>query len=447
MIRAVRVIAGRVARHAWTHGRIVEDVCVGLARRGWGVSLITHSIDDPRPLLDAGVSIAAKHDFVSHGTHFPSARSYSRWVREQLAVHTPAVCGVAAHTLVLTRLVDGRHLGTRAAAHSSALICPLEPDPRDWWNAMLATRGVLGLATSLVRERGVCAHLVASAAHRDNDASSSAAGLLTYAPLSARGIDQGAASEHRRAARLALGLGPGKWAVLVSCVEPAPLGIERALCALLRTASALAAHARRHLSLDARSPVVLVLSHQPFHVHARELRARVDEAGWNALGQGVRLLGSTEHMSAALAACDAVALLPRAGQTGSLSRAAEHYQTRPHASRLACDARWLGIPVLGSRERAGNLDSPGSTAAARPDSLDPTITPRSTQSLLVDDAALTVDESWLRLLTDARAATAPGAAEGSVGVSTPAAAVEGHRSLHVDAMIERVERALGALSH
>lgn len=453
MSRLVCVIAGRVARHAWTHGRVVEDVCVGLARRGWRVSLLAHSIDDPRPLEQAGARIETQHPFVSHGTHFPLG--YERWVRERLrgagsAANdaTPSAAPARAHAqqsparhLVLTRLIDPR------IVPPGAVVLPLESEPREWWRAMLATRGVVGLAASLVREHGVLAHMFSSSdAHaRVHD------DLLTYAPLSARtgtardsaGVDPavparvdslarqlaGQLAAERVVARRALGLGPGKWAVLVSCVEPAPLGIEPSLCSLLRAASTLAARARERPTPDSiapeslasgpRTPVVMVLSHQPFHVHRRELRARVDEAGWNALGQGVRLLGSTEQMRAALAACDAVALLPRPHQRPTL-----------RASRLACDARFLGVPLLGSRQRAGEMTASPADHATH-----------VAEDLLLDDAELSRDNAWINMLTRAQAA---GHAETrSPGVATETGDREhSRRGLHVDEMIERLERAL-----
>lgn len=376
MTKRILAIAGRVARHPWSHGRIVADACAGLAQRGHAVTLMAHSVDDPAPMRGAGVHILAREDYVSHATHFPLGMA--EWIDRTI----PRDMGATDGVLVMTRLIGLDRLcsSIRAVGNTGPVVfAPLEPAAGEWWRAMLDTRGALGLCASLVRERGVLAH--AAREMLPNAPQSLPDGVRpiewTYAPLSAsnepavRGDAR--ALRERAEARRALGLGPGKWALLVSAVEAAPLGIEPCLSALLRGASMAAQAARtagaRSSPTVRRTPVVLVLSHQPFHVHAREIAARVDESGWNALGQGVRLLGSTERMDAALLASDAAALLPRAGDQ----------PRRPNplrASRLACDARWLGVPILGSMRRAGL--GPG--------------------ALLVDDEGLNDAERWRELI-------------------------------------------------
>lgn len=416
----VVVVAGRVARWPWSPGGIVRDMCLGLLSLGHRVVLVAHSVDDPDSLRSAAVAVNPAErafrlrgmtTFVEHHTHWPGSAQVRRRLRSTVEEEVRAGAeAVICTTQLLGPVWDESWPG---GGRVRAGWLPVEPSPRAWLRAMVRTRwrgldarcwrSMLTIAAALARHRGVL-RMIASGHGDPSNAKADGAPLLDpggYAPnLPGRDEVDRSSQELRETARRALSIKPERFVLLVSCPASPPMGVGPGLVGLLRACARVAERARKgELGAGVRVPSLVILTMQPFLVHHEELASRMLTSDWAASGDAARLLGATHRMDAALAAADAVVLLP------SLGGAIAGVPAVPGVhGRLACDALAHGRLLIGARGRATNA------------TLAPLRSQIEGECVLADDARLLGPESdaeWAvvlerALLRDAR---------GEVGIS------------------------------
>lgn len=410
----IALVAGRIARHAWASGRAVRDLACGLSQRGHAVTLIAESVDDETPFERCGVRLFTRRAYIEHASRFPIGfRRWSRCMVESLRAEARGELGV----LLLTHLAD------RPIAYGDrGVVCaPVDLSARVWIDGMRTTRGLAPAVVSLARHLGAVPEWFRTAgAHEDREV----AAAMTHAPLST--LEAINRDELRKRARDAMSIADNRLVVLASSVESAPMGVEPSLGVLLEAAERVALKGERgDLGGQAKLPLVLVLAHQLFRVHRLECAGNVHGSRWRIAGGGVRLLGTTERPEAALAACDVVAMLPRAGNMASTTGQGAR------RSRLACDALWMHKRLIGSQSRVGDIGVEGDLSAT--ESQEVTTEREGAIGKLVPDRQCVDADGWQELLEWAIWREQ----EGTLGLSPGAIARIG--TLQISSMLERVE--------
>lgn len=413
----IGLVAGRIARHAWASGRAVRDIACGLAHRGHAVTLVAESVDDETPFEQCGVRLFTRHAYIEHASRFPIGfRGWSRRMVESLRAEERGDWGV----LLLTHLTD------RPSAYGDrGVVCaPVDLSAHAWIDGMRATRGLVPTTASLVRHFGAAPEWFRTwGVHEDRDV----AAAMTHAPLST--LEAINRDDLCKRARDAMSIADNRLVVLASSVESAPMGVEPSLGALLEAAERVSLKVERgELGGQAKLPLVLVLAHQLFRVHRLERAANVHGSRWRIAGGGVRLLGTTERPEAAMAACDVVAMLPRAASAeGARADSARR-------SRLACDALWMHKRLIGSKSRVGDIGGMGDLPAT--EAREATTDREGAIGKLVPDQNCTDANGWQELLEWAIWREQ----EGTLGLSL--GAIARIETLQVSSMLERVERML-----
>lgn len=413
----IALVAGRIARHAWASGRAVRDLACGLARRGHAVTLIAESVDDETPFERCGVRLFTRHAYIEHASRFPIGfRRWSRRIVESLRAEERRELEV----LLLTHLAD------RSSAYGDRGVvrAPVDLSARAWIDGMRATRGLVPTAASLVRHFGAVPEWFRSAgAHEDREAT----GAMTYAPLST--LEAINRDDLRKRARDAMSIADNRLVVLASSVESVPMGVVPSLGALLEAAERVSLKVERgELGGQAKLPLVLVLAHQLFRVHRLESAANVHGSRWRIAGGGVRLLGTTERPEAALAACDVVAMLPRAVSAEGVRA------DGARRSRLVCDALWMHKRLIGAQSRVGDVGVAGDIVTT--ESRDAMAKREGAIGKLVPDRQCADADGWQELLEWAIWREQ----EGTPGLSP--GAIARIETLQAASMLERVERLL-----
>ncbi len=379
------VVAGRVARWPWSPGGIVRDLCAGLVEAGHNVVLVAHSVDDmdelqarcvPNGVARNGVRGGAQsahtnafcaralEPYVEHHTHWPTRRSIrggmTRMILQEL--NQPTTTDAVITT---THLVGPLWHDSWAKKPLKSGWLPVEPDARSWLASMLRTRwngwdlrswrSALSIAAALARHRGILRMFLQSSRHSTtskkllNSRSVKALQPGGYAPTARHTTHK----SDRIQARRAMSIGDGKLLLLVSCPASPPMGVGPGFIGLLRGCARVVDRVRAgELGRGIRTPVLLVLTSQPFLVHQAVVESRMLGSLWGAGGDAARLLGVTHRMEVALAAADAVVMLPGLVNAPSNSESAE--RQRGVHGRLACDALAAGKALVGAASRTRN---------------------------------------------------------------------------------------------
>lgn len=382
----VVILAGRLPRHPWASSASVLHIARALAQRGHDIELICQALDDARALEGVG-RVRTFEAFTTGASlfniHFP------RWARTQIA-RTP-------HDASLS--FTHRLAGT--------VWCPLDADGASWLAHVRGTKGSLGRVGSVVRHGGAIADAARQRA-RPVPSGPPVARVVAVGPASARAaretlgasvtqrvIEAGITSrltvpndatlaDLRSRTRSLLGIALDTPSILVSLMSGHGAHIDPLLHALARAPD----------QPDQPAPALIALTPEPVRLHTHALRAGGDCA------DRVRIVGTTQDMLPALAACDAAALcVPVAGTAFSAGA----------QGRFAADALRVGRPLLALASGSGAelLNSTTSTKNDPASRLAGLIVHESTPMAWSGALARVSDRAWLDSASFAARALGP----------------------------------------